>query len=140
MSITAVKPYFRAKLDALDYTEWSDGFNFENIPEALLDRAYHLEIGTITSGPANQTTHVFSYPLTVRVFLKGFKDPAANIDDAVGQAETILSSILDVTDRLGATIKDVINDSIDIVPLAGSNDNHLILEMNFTAVINCFFD
>lgn len=139
MSLTNVKPYFRTRLDTLNYVEWPDGFNFENIPSNLLDRAYHLTIGSITSGPADNKRHIFTMPIVARIFLKGFVDPAAKIDDAVSQAETILASLLSIDDRLGTDIKDIVPDAIDIVPLDGSNDNHLILEMNFTAVINCEF-
>lgn len=140
MSLVDVKPYFRSKLKSLDYKEWTDGFNFENIPDSLLHESFHLEISPpITGAPASHIRHVFSYPITVRVFLKSYLDPKTGIDDAISRAEEILQSLLVVGDRLGADIKDIIPNSINPQELATSNDNSIILEMAFTAVVDCVF-
>lgn len=139
MSMTEVRTYFRARLNALNYREHPDGFNFENIPQTILDRSYHLEIGLITGSTANQETHNFSYPLTIRIFLKGFRDPAAKIDDAIGQAEVILADVLKPSNRLGVTIKDVVPDTVQVIPLDGTNDNDMILQMDFTTNLVCKF-
>jgi hypothetical protein len=76
MTLGGLRAFFRTRLDGLGYTEWTDGFNIENIPSTVLDMSYHLAVGDIRSGPANQLLHVFDYPLTVSIFLKGFRDPA----------------------------------------------------------------
>jgi len=139
MSLVSVRPYFRARLDSLNYVEWTDGFNIENIPQTILNNSYHLAIETIDSGPANQLHHEFTFPVTLRVFLRGYRDPAAAIDDAISQAETILAEVLSPSNRLGTEIKDVTPESIDVRALADSNDNDIVLEMVFNTVIDCNF-
>ncbi len=131
MALSDVRSYYRSKLDSLNYSEWTDGFNFENIPQSILDRSYHLEIGVITSGASSQTVFTFSYPITVRIFLKGFVDPSGAIDDAILQSETVLASVLDAQARYSENIKSIDPLSISILQLADSNDNDLILEMEF---------
>ena len=59
-------------MDGLGYEEWQDGFNFNNIPETILDQAYHVGPAEISGGVANQLDHKFDYDLTLRVFKKGF--------------------------------------------------------------------
>jgi hypothetical protein len=140
MSITAVLPFFRARLDSLDYTEHEDALNFENIPQTILNEKYHLEVGPILSGPANQLDHDFEYPVTVRVFLRGFVDTNSLRDDAISRAELILEEILKPSNRLGTTIKDVVPNNVEILPIAASNDNDMILQLDFTSIIKCKFE
>jgi hypothetical protein len=139
MSLTDVRTYFRTRMDSLNYEEWPDGFNFQNIPQTIINGAYHLETGEISSGPANQMVHRFLYPVLVRVFLRGYADPASAIDDAISQSETILADVLKASNRLSDIIQDVVPNTVSIVPLDPSNDNDLILEMDFTANVVCNF-
>ena len=139
MSLSSVRDLFRTRLDGLGYREHKDGFNFENIPQTLLDESYHLEIATITGSTTNQLTTFFEYPLNVRIFLKGFRDPASAIDDAITRAEEILADILSPSVRYGDDVKDIVPNTIEVNPLAITNDNDVILEMTFTSRIFCNF-
>lgn len=139
MSLSAVRSYFRDRLDGLGFTEWTDGFNVANIPQTISDETYHLETGFIDSGTANQLTHRFDYSITVRVFFDGFNNPAAAIDRAIASSETILADVLDPANRLGLDIKDISPESITVAPRDESNDNDVILIMEFNADIICDF-
>lgn len=139
MSFTAVRSFFRTRLDGLGYQEWTDGFNFDNIPSSTLDGTYHLTTGTITGGPSNSIVHEFDYSITVRVFFRGELDPASAIDDALAEAETIHADILAPANRLGTAIKDIEPGTVDALPQDVSNDNNVILEMVFNANIFCDF-
>ena len=139
MALTDVRPYFRARMDALGHKEWTDGFNTENIPSNILDRSYHLSNGSIASEASSHIGHEFLYPVTIKLFLKGYRDPKQGIDDAVGYGENILNEVLKSSNRLGTTIKDVIPQGMEILPLNESNDNAIILQVDFIArVILCF--
>lgn len=120
-------------MDTAGYTEWRDGFNFENLPSSILDRSYHIESGEIESTSSNHQVHEFNCPITVRLFLKGYLDPVQAIDDAYTDVESILAALLSPDDRLGTDVFDVVPGNIAIVPLATSNDNSLIVEMVFSA-------
>jgi hypothetical protein len=140
MTLGGLRAFFRTRLDGLGYTEWTDGFNIENIPSTVLDMSYHLAVGDIRSGPANQLLHVFDYPLTVSIFLKGFRDPAEAIDLGLDAGQEILEDILSPAQRLQTDgLKDIRPGSIAVRPLADSNDNTVVVEMEFRAVMAfCF--
>lgn len=135
MALTKPLNYIRTQMNLLSYNEWEDSFNVENIPSSILDEAYHVEVGLITSQAANHHAHQFTFPVILRVFLKGYLNPKAAVDDALARGDDILESLLLPANRLGQAqdIKDVIPSSIQVLPLSATNDNAVILqmEMNF---------
>ena len=141
MSLSAVRPLMRTQMDSLGYREWSDGFNFENIPSTIFDESYHLAVGVVSGSPADLSTHTFDYPVTLRVFLKGFRDPAEAIDDALLRSDEILGSFLAENIRATNTngIVNIAPGSVQVTPYDQTNDNAVILEMvfNFT-LIECY--
>ena len=139
MAISSVRPYFRARMKALNFKEHKDGFNFNNVPSTLQDKTFHIDSGDLTIGSANQLTHEIDYKVTVRVYKRGFRDPNAALDAVDQTTETILTEILKPSNRLGTDIKDVVPDAIRKVPLDNSNDNAIILEMDFTAKLEELF-
>lgn len=126
---------------SLGYTEWTDGFNTENIPASIINESYHIETGTIIGGPANQRAHQFQFPVIMKVFLRGYNDPASAIDDALLRGDDILASVLAPTNRIAQAedIKDISPGTISIEPLDATNDNSVVLtiEFNFN-IYDCF--
>lgn len=139
MSLASVRPYFRARLNALDYTEWTDGFNFQNIPQTILDKSYHIEVGTVAGTKVGQLVTEIEFPVVVRVFFQGYRDPASTIDAALLAGDDILAEVLIESNAFGETIKGVFLDTINVNEYDGSDDNDVILELNFTAVLDCSF-
>jgi|CXWL01.1.fsa_nt_gi hypothetical protein len=131
MSLINIRSYFRTHLDAVGFTEWTDGFNVENIPSTILDNSYHIENGVIASTASNHQAHLFRCPVTIRVFYKGFADPASAIDNAYVGAESILAEVLLPSNRLGSSLQDVIPINISVTPLSNTNDNSVILQIEF---------
>lgn len=133
--ITQVRPYFRSVCTGLGLREWRDGFNFENIPRTLLDRSFHIETNSGSRrGAYSQQSQEIEQDCSVRVFLKGFRNPADAIDRAMALYEEILESALS-EDRLGCDIKNVFLNTMQILPLDPTNDNSVILEVTFTCLI-----
>jgi hypothetical protein len=137
MSIADVKPYFRSRLNALELKEWSDPFNFANIPETLLDRSYHLQLGTVTQSSVGQQGMTLNVPITLRVFFRGFNKPLAAYDKASVAANDIILDCLDPLFRATQTngIKNVLLGSSDILPLDVSNDNSMYVEQSYNVMI-----
>lgn len=133
MSLTDVRSYFRTRLDALNLKEWKDAFNFENIPDNIFDNAYHLQTGITTGVQFAHADLQMDSNLIVRVFLKGFRDPASEIDNALVLAENILLSVLSHDDRLTGVLINLNMNTIEIEPFAGSNDNDIMMILDFTA-------
>src|SRR5574343_1265873 len=133
MSLTLVKPYFIARCEAKGLTEHHDGFNEENIAASNLDRAFHILLGTFSGRKLNQTDQEIDCPVTVSFFIKGFRDPASAIDEAVQLEEDLLKEILKNSNRLGQCLKNVVFNSSSREALSGDNDNAVKVIMNFTA-------
>ena len=120
-------------MDTLGYREWTDGFAFDNVPETTMDGSYHLTTGTLGGNSQNQTVLDISYPITVRLFLKGFRDPAQAIDESISAGESIVCDLVSVANANGTAIKDVQFVSMEPQPKDESNDNIVVLVISFTA-------
>ena len=141
MSMSSVLPYFRTRMESLGYVEHRDAFDFENIPENILDKAYHLTLSPVDFIDANQTMHQISFPVVVRAFFKGYSndDSTSTLDDVIVETELIYADILSLANRLGIDIKNVTPGGFVINPVSDSNQNDLVLEMEFTAQLMCVF-
>lgn len=141
MSLSDVRPFFRTRFEGLGFTEHQDAFSVNNIGEAVLDDSFHIESGVVSS--VNEPlTHIFTYPILVRIFKKGFADPIDALDAIDQTRADILDDILDPANRLQTTgINNVEFIDSSTLPLDDSNDNAIVLELNFNAtVILCFND
>lgn len=140
MGLADVIPYFRERLNILGFSEWPQPFSFDNIPNNIIDNSYNIVVGSISGGPANHQAFTFEIPTTVRVLKKGFREPLKSRDKSLETADKIYGDLLAAQNRLNATgIKDVRPTNSQPVQLSETQDNIIILEMNFTTiVISCF--
>lgn len=133
---TAVRPYFRSNMNALNYTEWTDGFNIENIPSTKLEKIYHILTPSGSRRDVyDQTSQDVELDVTIRVMRKGFKNPAGAIDTTLVDLQNILNRCLDSERRLGAEIKNIAYNGHTITALNETNDNAVLLEINFICFI-----
>ena len=141
MSLAAVFPYFQNGLDSLGLEEWKDGFAFDNIPENFIDMSYHLTVGTIITDERHQTSLDISYPITVRLFLKGYNDPAEAISESIVLGQQVICELASPVNANGIneSVKDVAFIDMTPQPIGASNDNTVMLEMNFIATIYLTF-
>jgi len=133
LALKDVRPYFRTALNGLGFSEWDDAFNYENVPDTIIDKSYHL--GTISSSNVVMQQRKLSYTasINVKVFFKGFREPKEALDEAMIQGDNILAAVLKPSTRnAGATLKNVNFDSLEAVPMDVSNDNVVRLEIGFT--------
>lgn len=137
-SLSLVRPYFRARMNALGYSEWTDAFNFQNIPSNIINGAYHIESIDVENEALDHGDLVTTTPVTVRLFLKGFRYPAEAIDKALLKLEDIYKEILSPANRLNGTggLRNVLFTSSQLVPFDISNDNGVIVVMRFRAQVN----
>lgn len=132
MSFSAVRPYFRSIGVAEDFTEWPDGFNFENIPETLLDRAFHIGPIEVVPDSLNQLDQEMVVEITIRLFHKGFRDPASALDTSAVDSEDFIKAAMANQTRLDAgSICNVRVASMEQVEIALSNDNAVRTDISF---------
>lgn len=133
MSLNLVRPYFRARLNALGYKEWSDGFNFDNIPENIIDKSYHLDANQITNTQLNHNDLEVSHTVVTRVWFKGFKTVKEALDRTMERIDDIMVEVLKPTNRVTGTggLRNVTLDNVVIEPLADSNDNTIRVSLTW---------
>ena len=138
-NISKVRPLFRTMLEGLNYVEHVSEFDAENIPSSVRDKSYHIKSGDLSGAPSNQQANVFIYPITLTIFSEGYRDTSSAIDGADVIRESIFTTILNPTNRLGVNIKNIEPTSSSIATIDESNDNSLVIEFNFECIIyECF--
>lgn len=138
MSLTAVRPYFRARLNSLGYKEWDDAFYAENIPENIIDKAYHIDANEINRASFSQTDLQLEHVVTTRLFFKGFFTPKDALDKTMERLDAILKEVLKPSNRLTGTsgLRNVDLQSVSIEPLADSNNNTLMVLLTWNVQVN----
>ncbi len=136
MMIAAIKPWVRARMLALGYVEHSDGFEWKNIAATKLESTYHIELGDISEVKNSQDILECNAAFTVRLFLKGGSNPKAGIDSGAARADAVIAEFLDPSSRTGGqVIKNVRFQQCRIEPVADSNDNSLIVRMDWVSLV-----
>jgi hypothetical protein len=128
--------YSRSVLSGLSLTEWTDALNFDNIPRALLDGSYHLEFTTASNTREDHdNVHIVS-PINIRIFQSGFIDTVAARDSVLDRAEDIIEGMVFGVTRLNYSgIKDCVFESLEVGPVAISNDNVFIARVGFNILV-----
>lgn len=137
MSFSQSRSYFRQRANSLSLKEWKDGFNFDNIPSTVLDKSYHIETGPIVGVKLNQNDQEANAQVNVRIFQKGFRDPASAIDSVMQLSETFIKECLVPSNRLTQSlgVKNVVFENMLIEQIAASNDNAVIANLQFRVLI-----
>jgi hypothetical protein len=133
MSLRAAREYMRERGEAIGLREWKDALNFQNIPANLVDRAFHIESGTAVGIKLNQSDQELNFAQTVRIFVKGFRNPSAGIDSAIALAEDYIKECVTAPNRLTQTtgIKNVVFENANFDADSASNDNLIVASLTF---------
>lgn len=133
MSLTLVRPYFKARCLAVGLTEHTDVFNFQNIPSSISNYSFHVEFTSASGVKLNQHDQEITIPCNVSFYVKGYRNPAEGMDKAIAKCEALIVETLLPANRLGQCLKNVTLSSVTFEPLAGSNDNTIKVQIGFTA-------
>jgi hypothetical protein len=131
-----VLPYFRTAINTLNHTEWKDAFSDDNIPSTLIDRSYHLLLTDSSTIKQNQDLIEINQPISVKLYVKGYRNTSDGRDRAIGYQEALIKEILE-TDRRAASysgIKNVLYLGGGLEELSQDNDNLIRVTLNF----NCY--
>ena len=138
MSFTDLRPYFQARLAAVDpdFREWEDGFNVDNIPSTILDKSWHLRFDPFSYVGTAHTCLSFDCGLTMSVFFKGYRNPQEAIDSALFFADAIIKECTNPVHRLNQPkIKNVLPSTVAVRELGATNDNAVVLEIQLTCEV-----
>lgn len=138
MSLSAVRPYFRGILNTLGFEEWETSFNSDNIPKTIAEKVYHLTVEPISVGVANQLAREFTFPITLKMYLRDHDLNTDAIDDAILQTEIVIGEVLKPSNRLTQPgIKDVVLTSISYDPMNNADEKSVMISMSFNTKIFC---
>ncbi len=138
MSFSDIRPYVKARMLTVDpeFSEWTDAFNVENVPNTIIEKAWHLMFDPASAVSLNQTGLLYDCPITIRVHFKGYREPQDAVDLGVQNAEAIIREFVKHVNRLTQTsIKNVTSTGWNLEPLAASNDNIVVLVLSFNLEI-----
>lgn len=138
MSLTAVRPYIRLKAREIGLNEWADSFDFDNIPESILDKAFFIEMSDVTQAvKKNMLDQEMIMPCTVKIFTKGHRNPSGAIDTATQLIENLIKKCCDPKSALTQTsgIKNVAFDSARYEPISETNNNSVVASVVFRFLV-----
>jgi hypothetical protein len=120
-----------------DFREWTDAFNFDNIPENLIDHSYHIFVGLFNGGSLNDLTLNANQAYEVRLFRRGFRDAASGRDEAIREAGRFVLQAINPANLTGfEVLKEMSVTSIN--PIAReTNDNltEVVITMNARLIL-----
>lgn len=141
MSYSLIKPYFRGRLSAVGFTtEHFEAVNLLNVPAVNIDRTFHILVSGSSGISATQSDQTVNASVVVSVFFAGWSNELQAIDDATDAAEDILKSCVKISERVTGvdTLRNVSFVSHSVSPVDGSNDNIMVLTLEFNAL--CVFN
>lgn len=135
--LVAVKQYARDRMKALKFNEWIDGFNFEDVPSTLLDKSYHVEYGNPASKKISVDNQELTCPLTVRLWFSSQRNVKVGIDEAIKKADPVIAEFIAAKNRLTQTngVKNCLFRDKSVDPLSDSNDNGVIVKIDFQCLV-----
>tara|TARA_R110002020_G_scaffold94189_6_gene226891 strand:+ start:4329 stop:4748 length:420 start_codon:yes stop_codon:yes gene_type:complete len=136
--ISNVRDYIKARILAedSDFKEWKDGFNRDNIPKSIFNKAFFISYSLPSNNASGPSLSDDSVSVQAELFFKGFRSVQDALDDAMDIADNIYRRApnnANYTDN----IKKVDGISIVPEPLEG-NDNAIIITINWNVrIIRC---
>jgi hypothetical protein len=136
MSWSSVRPYFDTVLEELGYQNWPDGFGTDNVPSNLMDRAYHINIQTLTGIRQNQSDQETEIAVELKTWYKGYNDPAAAIDVAIAETQGIMQECVTPSRRTTTPgLMSVVFNEAGVDPIGPSNDNAVMVTASYTVKV-----
>lgn len=134
MSFIDLRAYFQERMLTVDpdLREWDDAFSVDNIPSTILDKSWHIQFEQFNYTGTAHTCLSFDSPVKIRVLFKGYRVTKEAVDTALTMADAIVKECTKPVHRLNQpNIKNVLPAFISINQLGATNDNVVILEINF---------
>lgn len=140
MSLEVVRPYFRARCEAVGMTEHESSFDVDNIPDTIIDDTFFIGFNSFNGTKANQNDQEISIPVTIIFFKNGYRYSHEGIDNALVKVEALIKEVQKPMNRLGTVIKNVTSGSCLIEPITQTNDNTIKVSMIFNVIMSLQLD
>jgi len=137
-SLLQIRDYINTRMSVIDsdMIEWKDSLeDIGNIPQTILDRSYHISIGSITSSTNNDIFIEDSTPITVTIFKRAFNEQVESRDIVLEKANCIRLDMINPVNvesykaANDGNIEDIQSVSITPIELNVTNDNIIKVEI-----------
>ncbi len=145
-TLTQIRDYINTRIAVSepDLVEWKESLeDIGNIPQTILDRSYHVTLGTITSSN-NIDTHIEdSASVVITVFKRAYNQPVEARDTVLQTANCIRLDLINPINLQSyksakdGNIEDVQSVSITPSEIDESNDN--IIKVELEVNVRLFF-
>ena len=136
--ISDVRDYIKARILAedSDFKEWKDGFNRDNIPKTIFNKAFFISYSLPSNNVTQSSWSDDSVSVQAELFFKGFRSVQDALDNAMDVADNIYRRAPNNANYAG-NIKKVDGVSVIPEPLI-SNDNSIIIIITWNVrIIRC---
>ena len=140
MSLEAVRPYFRARCEAVGMSEHENSFDIDNVPDTIIDDTFFIQFNSFNGIKANQNDQEISIPVGIIFFKTGYRYSSDGIDNALLKVEALIKEVQKPTNRLGTVIKNVTTGSCLIEPISQSNDSTIRVNLVFNLIMTLQLD
>lgn len=133
MSLSDVRSYFKDRVtdEVPSAVEHTDAFNIENMHTNARDKMYHI----IYQNNSNLETHgdrvTDNVSVTLSMIFKAYRNTQSTFDSTSDTAHNIKLRASKISNYTNG-IKRVVCDNINITPVDVSNDNILLVTMEFS--------
>jgi len=127
--ISEIRTYIKDRISEVDPSlkEWTDVFNMENIPETIIDNAYHIKIGSMDirrdDGVLNSEVDI-----EINLFKKGYRSPQDAHDELFDSSVLINLCLSDISKYNSTYVRDY-NPEIIEPFFFSTNDNLIIIKV-----------
>lgn len=135
MSLEVVRPYFRARCEAVGLVEHESSFDIDNIPDTIIDDTFFISFNSFNGIKANQNDQEISIPVSIVFFKNGYRYSYEGIDNALVKVEALIKEVQKPVNRLGTVIKNVTTGSCLIEPISQTNDNTIRVNIIFNVIM-----
>lgn len=132
MSLTMIRPYFKARCESLGYKEHQEAFTQDNIAR-VQGKRFFLDIGSATSDGNDMRSTELTCPVTVSLYQGAGRVTTDLEDKALKSGEEAIVEILG--ERFGSNLKNVSFRQMTIEPIDASNDTSVMAKLEFVATV-----
>lgn len=132
MNLSQARTYIKNQIALHDSSlkEWKDTFNRDNVPSSMVDNHYHISFGSLTS--AQRENYVEdNWTTVVTIWKRGFTNPVNAFDAIMDTANCIRMSIIQPEADTLENILSVESVSIEPEPIDDTNDNIIMVSLEF---------
>lgn len=122
MSFLTPRANIISLMKSLGYDQLKEAFNFEDVGNTKLTKAFHLEQGSISPDKHSQQIISVENEMVLRFYHKAKRDTSDLINDALTALNTICEGVFAISNRING-VSNVMFSGFQVVPHSAEADD-----------------